>query len=100
MYLWVAEKLEWRLSPNIGGLQVPMHNACRVRRRHTIGDLNRELQRLRNRKSSPSNQRVQRLALDVFHRNEIDVIGASDVVDRDDVRMIQCRCGFRLENES
>src|SRR5436190_4389921 len=43
---------------------------------------------------------VERLAVDVLHRDEIDSVHIVDVVNGDDIRVVQCRSSLRLEHET
>ena len=48
----------------------------------------------------PRNERVEALAPDVLHHDEVVAVRRLDLVDRDDVRMIECRGGLRLLHEA
>ena len=40
------------------------------------------------------------LAFDVLHHDEAQMVALADVVNRGDIRVIQCRCGFRFPREA
>jgi len=77
---------------DIGGFQIPMNDTGRMRRRESVRDLHRQIQKLVHR----FHRRRQWLALDQF----ADDVVLADVVDRDDVGMVQSRDGpgFRVES--
>jgi hypothetical protein len=79
-------------SHDVAGLQIAVDNACRVRPAERIGDLDAVLQRVAQLQSLAPDQLAQRLALDVFHSDEISPIRLIDVVDGDDIGMVQCGC--------
>ena len=59
-----------------------------------IGNLDRELQHLLDWQRTPLQSLRERLALDIFHHQKINVVLESRVVKRADVRMIQAGDGF------
>ena len=77
-----------------------MRDPLRVGRRQAVGDLNRELEHLRERHPAAGKSGGQRLAFEVFHHQEADALVGSDVVQGADVRVIQLRNRFRLEGET
>ena len=48
----------------------------------------------------PAQPRVERLALDVLHRDELAAVGLTDLVHRADVRMIERGGGARLSQQA
>jgi hypothetical protein len=70
-----------------------MDDAGPVRRGETIRDLHRHIKQLPNRKGGAMDVVAQRDAIDELRNNEgVALIGA-DVVNRQDIRMIQCARG-------
>ncbi len=72
------------------GLQVPMDDAGRVRLGQPVGDLSRERQKSLERKGAAREQQLPKgVSLDKLHGHPRDAVRRSDVVDRDDVRMVE-----------
>ena len=65
-----------------------------------VGQLERELQRLIEGKWPPADELFERLAVDVLHNEEQDILGFVNFVDRADVRMIDSRCSASLAQET
>src|SRR5262249_20821228 len=57
-------------------------------------------QRLTKAQPSPPDPLVEGLALDILHHDEIDTVARADIMQRDDVGVIQGRCGLCLLRES
>jgi hypothetical protein len=65
-----------------------------------VGDLDCEANRLLDAERSAVDQRRERLARDMFHRDEVDALVRVDFVDRDDVPMVERRARRRLADEA
>ena len=78
-----------------------MEDAGRVRCRQRVRDLNGVLQRVLDTQSgcAPMTS-ASDVPGDVLHRDEVDALGLSDVIDRDDVRVIQRGGGSGFLDES
>src|SRR5207244_3409356 len=50
--------------------------------------------------SMVANQFAQRLAVDVFHRDEVRAIVLADLINMSNVRMVKRRCGLSFANEA
>jgi hypothetical protein len=76
-----------------------VHDSGPMRGCERIGDLHRDLQRLFERRRAALQPLLERLALEVLHHEEVDIILPSDVVEGADMRMIQSRdaAGFPFE---
>ena len=86
---------------HVGRLQIAMRDAAIVRGGHGIGERNRDLQQpidAAARLCGISSASVR--ALDQLHREERDVAGLLDGVDRDDVRVIERGDGLRFALEA
>ena len=70
-----------------------------VRARQRIRDLIRRLRRHGHGRHAPAEHVVERLALDVLHRDVVDAVALADVVDDDNVGVIEARSepGLALE---
>ena len=83
------------------GLQIPVDDSGRVRLGEALGDLDAVVEQLFRRQGiARDDELAQRLALDELHRDVEGTVGLADVVDREDVRVVQRRCGARLELET
>ena len=84
---------------DVAGLQIAMDDSPAVRGGEAVGDPSRDFKRGSPRQLPARNSTRQRLAVEKFHDGELNSIGASDVVQRDDVRMRKCgdRPCFALE---
>ncbi len=84
---------------DVGRLQIAMDDARAMRFVERIGDVDRVRHRFVERQRSISQPRGQRFSLDQFHHQEVDAVVLADVVQRADVRMVQCGdgLGFALE---
>jgi hypothetical protein len=56
-------------------------------------DLNRDVERFADRQPPFGHSAAQRLSLNEFLRDEVNVADVSDLVNRDDIRMIETGCG-------
>jgi hypothetical protein len=65
---------------------------CRVQR---VSNLHAEVDELIDGKRPAANQMLQRLPFEPLHHDEVLVAVEADVVDRADVRVIECRRGAR-----
>ena len=77
-----------------------MDDAGAVRRRKRIGDLRQVLHRVTKPDAPRSDPVLERSPGHVLHHDEVDVMCAIDVVDRDDVGMVQCRRGLGFVHEA
>lgn len=79
------------LSPNnnVRRFQIAMHNACGVRARQAVGNLNGNAQCFPELHAVPRNQLIERAAGDKLHGDEVHPIGLIDFIDGDDTRMAQ-----------
>ena len=66
-----------------------MDNAARVRRDEGVRNGDRNPQRLVDAHSLAWNERIQALAADVLHHDEVVTVGRLDLVNRDDVRVVE-----------
>jgi len=78
---------------------------ARVRHVQRIRDLNSQAQDFGQRERLPVEVLSKRLAINKLHRDErslfpVNVLRVSNVINRADIRMIQCRRGLRLAPES
>ena len=64
-----------------------------------IGDLDTDLQRLRDRQRSLLQSLLQRLAGDVLHHQVVDAVLVADIVQDADVRVVQRRNAARFALE-
>lgn len=79
-------------------LQIAVHDFRGVRTSHRVGDLRRVAKRLAERHPSAT-PTGKRLSFDL-HRDEIGSIVFANVVHRNDVGMIERRCGAGFEPEA
>ena len=77
-----------------------MNDAGGVRRGQRVGDLDRVLQGLGERRALGTNGVVERAALDVLHGDEVDAGGAVDVVDRDNAGVVEGGGGLGFLDEA
>ena len=66
-----------------------MHDAGRMRRGERVGDLDAVVERLVQTQPMPRDHAIERPAGHELHRNEVDPIVLSDVVDGDDAGVIE-----------
>ena len=74
---------------HVGRLEVAVDDAARVRRDEGVRDGDRNPERLVEAHSLAWNERIQALAADILHHDEVVPVGRLDLVDRDDVRVIE-----------
>src|SRR5437867_6643808 len=84
----------------VRGLDVAVNDVAAMRFGQRVGQLERELQRLIEGKRPPADELLERLAVDVLHHEEHDVLGFVNFVDCADVRMIDSRCSASLPQEA
>ncbi len=84
---------------NVGGLDIAMNNAFRVRRFQRVRDLDGQLEQHIHRESLLPDPQLERLPFEQLHGDEIAAIGLPDLVDGADIRMVQSRrrAGFTLK---
>jgi hypothetical protein len=85
---------------DVGGLDVPMHQAFFVRRIQRRSDRRDDRERPLRFERSLTEHLAEVRAIDVLHRDEEPTLSLVRVVDRDDVRMLQTRRGRGLADES
>ena len=73
-----------------------MHDPRLVRLRQAVGNLCCDWQEPLERKRAAGEQLTQRLPLDLLHSDVGDALERTDVVDRDDIRVVQGRRRPRL----
>ena len=64
-----------------------------------VSDLDGDRQRFGDADLTAMKPRVERLPLDILHRDEEQAVGLGDFIDRADVRMVEGRGGPRFANE-
>ena len=74
---------------DVGRLQVAMHDAVAMRAGERVADFDPDFQGLLERDGAPLQATAQRLAFEVFHHQEVDLVLVPDVEQRADPRMIQ-----------
>ena len=85
----------------VAWLDVAVHDALAVRLGESFGHLRRDLDGFVHRQASALEPRLQRLAVVVRHDDEqLPVVGAGDVVNRADVRVVGGGGGLRLAHEA
>ena len=85
---------------DVSRLEVTMNDPGGLGFRQCIGDLDGVLQDIIQLQPAAWNQLAERLALDIFHDNEVGAIVTGDVMDGDDVGMIEGRGGFGFLDEA
>ncbi len=85
---------------HIVGLEIAVNDARVMRFDQRRRNLDPNLQRRREVRGRAAGKLAQRHAVDELVGDEGRACGLADVVDGNDVRMIQGRCGFRLANEA
>jgi hypothetical protein len=76
---------------HVGRFDVAVDDPCPMCRCQRIGDLLRVVDRLRQRQCLMGDELVERFAWDVFHDQVIDTVVVGNIMQRDNVRMVQCR---------
>ena len=77
---------------DVRALQIPVHDTAIVRMRQRTGELSAIVDRAGRRYPTPVYDRIERLTVDVLHRDERIAIQISDFENRADVRMVDRRC--------
>ena len=85
---------------HVVGLQIPVNDPGRVGPGEPIRDPGSDLERLSRGDRSRGDQLAQGRSLDQFHGHVRLGVRPTDLVDRDDVRVIQGRSGTRLPLEA
>ncbi len=85
---------------DVGGLDVAMDDSRGMGDRERVGDLLGELDRALQRQAGFGNDLVERTAAHELHDEEVDPVGVIHFVDRDDVRVVERRCGPRLPEKA
>ena len=81
---------------DVGGLDVPVHDAARVRGLEGVGDLDAEIEQRVELEGSRGEAVAQRLAFEQLHGDEGPPVVLVDVVDRADVGVLERGGGARL----
>ena len=81
---------------DVRGLDVAVHDSLRMGRIEAVGDLNADLQELRDFDRFGGDSVLESLALEQFHGDERPTLELSDVVNRADVGIVERRRGARL----
>src|SRR5439155_22188071 len=84
---------------DIGGLDVPVDEALRVRRVESIDDLDREVEQLPERERFFANLVVERPALEQLEHEERTALVVAKLVDGADVGMVERRGNAGLAQE-
>jgi hypothetical protein len=84
---------------NVGGLDVAMRNALRVRGFECFGDLDSESEQVVGTRRPLGDALLERHAVEVLHDNAGAAVLLADVVDGADVRVVQGGRGTRLPFE-
>jgi len=85
---------------DVGGFDVAMHNAARVRGVERIADLDAPLQGLRDLQRMPFDAVLQGRPLQALHHNEVPALVFPDIVDGADAGMVQSGGGARFPAEA
>jgi hypothetical protein len=85
---------------DVGGLEIAMHHAPVVRRRHRVEQLVGELEQAGNRQAARRDRAVESLAFDQLHGQEVRAVRLLDRVQRHDAGVVDRGCGARLALES
>ena len=86
-----VEHLHPTVTPqhHVRRLEVAMRDLLLMRRLERVGERDRQFQEPRNGQAGGGNQRIECLALDQLHREELETVGLFSRIDRDDVRVIE-----------
>src|SRR5262249_8523 len=87
-------------NKNVGGLDVPMHDAPRVRGVQCVGHFDGNLKQLLHLHGLAPNSVLQGPALQIFHADEPFAVLFADVMNRADVGMIEGGSSASLAMES
>ena len=85
---------------HVGRLEVAVDDAARVRRDERVRDGDGNPERLVQPHPLAWNERIQALAADILHHDEVVPVGRLDLVNRDDVRVIEGGRRLRLLHET
>ena len=86
---------------HVGGLDVSMDDAVRVRSRQALGDLPHDRDGPRQRDAAAVEQRLERVAVVVGESDErLAIVGVSHLVHDSDVGVIERRCRPSLLNQA
>src|SRR6266404_4333918 len=80
------------IEHDVRRLYVAMNNVAAVRFGERVNNLERELERLIERKRAAPHELLERLAIDVLHHEEEHIFDFIDFIDGADVRMIDGGC--------
>jgi hypothetical protein len=83
---------------DIGGLEIAMDDSCGMRRGQRARELTHVIDDLFD--GELRGESMQRLALDELHHQELGAVCFEDVVHRNDVGIVQRRCGSCLLEET
>ena len=77
-----------------------MDDAGCVRLSKCVGHRDRAIQSVGQPHSLAGDQAIERLARDKLHHDEVDAVGRTNVINRDDIRVVQRRGGLGFLNEA
>ena len=80
-------------------LDVAMHDAAVVRELQRLADRRHNGQRLRRREAARHHRLSQIDAVDVLHHQKIELAGPSEIMHRDDIRMVEFRKSLSFPRE-
>src|SRR5712691_5532897 len=92
--------LSGSLEDDVGGFQVAVHDAARMRSGDTRSKLPGDVEKLGRFERPPAETLCERLPLAVLHDQERNAVAFADFVDRGDVRVADGGRGARLTKES
>ena len=85
---------------DVGWFDVAMDDSRGMGDRERVGNLLGELDRALQGQAGPGNHLVERTAAHELHDEEVDPVGVIHFVDRDDVRVVERRCGPGLPEKA
>ena len=88
------------IEQNVSWLNVSMENAALMRVMHSARELGNQFRCTADRQKLAPNELVKRGAFDQFHAEVARPITLANFVNRNNVRIIQTRRGFRFQPES